>query len=184
MKNKNGFTLMELLFVMVILAVLVLIAYPTVLNKYNDAKKASFLTEAKTVINESNKKYSAEHMMGNKIDYIAYNANVTLDLTNNKLKYCVNLEGAGNVKYTKISDGEYFVEGSGDEIKKAKVDVVKHGIFDKFDCDYKVNESDLIDDTPLKFMSAETYEWVSKTVGIIFGVCVVGALLSKKRINR
>ena len=44
MKNKNGFTLVELLAVIAILAILVIIALPNVIKMFNNAKKSSFLT--------------------------------------------------------------------------------------------------------------------------------------------
>ena len=55
MKNK-GFTLVELLAVIAILAILVIIALPNVLKMFNQAKKDTFLTEAKTIYKEISKK--------------------------------------------------------------------------------------------------------------------------------
>ena len=49
MKDKKGFTLVELLAVIAILAILVIIALPSVISMYNNAKKQVFLTEAQTV---------------------------------------------------------------------------------------------------------------------------------------
>ena len=51
MKNK-GFTLVELLAVIAILALLVIIALPNVLKMFNQAKKDTFLTEAKNIYKE------------------------------------------------------------------------------------------------------------------------------------
>ena len=55
MKKKKGFTLVELLAVIAILAILVIIALPNVIKMYNNAKRSSFLTEAKEVFGESEK---------------------------------------------------------------------------------------------------------------------------------
>ena len=55
MKNNNGFTLVELLAVISILAILVIIALPNVINMYTKAQKEAFLTEAKKVYSESEK---------------------------------------------------------------------------------------------------------------------------------
>lgn len=49
MKNKKGFTLVELLAVIAILAILVIIALPNIIKTYNDAKEASFVNEAKNI---------------------------------------------------------------------------------------------------------------------------------------
>ena len=48
--NKKGFTLVELLAVIAILAILVLVAVPNVLNMFNQAKKDTFLIEAKNIL--------------------------------------------------------------------------------------------------------------------------------------
>ena len=42
MKNKKGFTLVELLAVIAILAILVILAIPNVIKLYNNAKKTDF----------------------------------------------------------------------------------------------------------------------------------------------
>ena len=55
MKNKKGFTLVELLAVIAILAILVIIALPNVINMYNKAQKETFLTETKKVYTEAEK---------------------------------------------------------------------------------------------------------------------------------
>ena len=47
--NKKGFTLVELLAVIAILALIVIIALPNVFSMFNEAKKDTFLTEAKTI---------------------------------------------------------------------------------------------------------------------------------------
>ncbi len=48
-KKKKGFTLVELLAVIAILALLVIIVLPNVLRMYRNARKDSFVTEAKTL---------------------------------------------------------------------------------------------------------------------------------------
>ena len=49
MKNKKGFTLVELLAVIAILAILVIIALPNVINMYTKTQKEAFLTETKKI---------------------------------------------------------------------------------------------------------------------------------------
>ena len=55
MKNKKGFTLVELLAVIAILAILVIIALPNVINMYTKAQKEAFLTETKKIYSEAEK---------------------------------------------------------------------------------------------------------------------------------
>ena len=108
--KKKGFTLVELLAVIAILAILVIIALPNVLKMFNDSKKNSFLTEAKTVYSEVSKKYISESMKGNKLTYVSSEDNTKLDMTGKKLQYCVLLNADGSVKSMKVLNGEWIVE--------------------------------------------------------------------------
>ena len=109
MKNK-GFTLVELLAVIAILAILVIIALPNVLKMFNDSKKNSFLTEAKTLYSEVSKKYISENMKGNKLTYISSEDDTKLEMTGRDLQYCVLLNTDGSVKSMKVSNGEWIAE--------------------------------------------------------------------------
>ena len=115
MKNNKGFTLVELLAVIAILAILVIIALPNVLKMFNDSKKNSFLTEAKTVYSEVSKKYISESMKGNKLTYVSSEDNTKLDMTGKSLKYCVLLNADGSVKSMKVSNGTWIAELSGNK---------------------------------------------------------------------
>ena len=134
MKNK-GFTLVELLAVIAILAILVIIALPNVLKMFNDSKKNSFLTEAKTVYSEVSKKYISESMKGNKLTYISSEDSTKLDMTGKKLQYCVLLNADGSVKSMKVSNGEWVAELSGNKkITDLKSTDLKNGNLDNEEC--------------------------------------------------
>ena len=53
MKNNKGFTLVELLAVIAIMAILLIIALPNVLKMFNESKEKIFLTESKSVFKEA-----------------------------------------------------------------------------------------------------------------------------------
>ncbi len=108
--KKRGFTLVELLAVIAILAILVIIALPNVLKMFNDSKKNSFLTEAKTVYNNASNKYITESMKGNKLDHISSNDNTKLEMTGEDLTYYISLNSDGSVKSMKVYNGTYYVE--------------------------------------------------------------------------
>ena len=134
MKNK-GFTLVELLAVIAILAILVIIALPNVLKMFNDSKKNSFLTEAKTIYSEVSKKYISESMKGNKLTYVSSEDNTKLDMTGKKLQYCVLLNADGSVKSMKISNGTWIAELSGNKkITDLKSSDLKDGNLDNEEC--------------------------------------------------
>ena len=135
MKNK-GFTLVELLAVIAILAILVIIALPNVLKMFNDSKKNSFLTEAKTLYSEVSKKYISESMKGNKLTYISSEDDTKLEMTGRNLQYCVLLNTDGSVKSMKVSNGEWIAElPSGKKVtdlKSSDLKAVPSGY--KFEC--------------------------------------------------
>ena len=56
MKKKNGFTLVELLAVIVILAIILVIAVPKISDTIKNSKKASFESSAKTIAAQAEKK--------------------------------------------------------------------------------------------------------------------------------
>ena len=58
MKTKKGFTLVELLAVIVILAILVLLAVPSVLKMMDNAKENAFKIEAENIINGAKLKFA------------------------------------------------------------------------------------------------------------------------------
>ena len=53
--NKNGFTLVELLAVIVILAIILVIAVPKVIGVINDSKKATLESTAKMIASSAEK---------------------------------------------------------------------------------------------------------------------------------
>ena len=125
MKNK-GFTLVELLAVIAILAILVIIALPNVLKMFNQAKKDTFLTEAKTVYKEISKKYISETMRGNKISIIS-NDNNKLELESNDLKYKIKLKNDGSIKKFEVSNGNYCISGKFNNLSDLTTDKITEG---------------------------------------------------------
>ena len=58
LKNKKGFTLVELLAVIVVLSIIILIAMPSVMNSMAKARRNSFFIEANEVIKSAQTAYS------------------------------------------------------------------------------------------------------------------------------
>ena len=158
MKNK-GFTLVELLAVIAILAILVIIALPNVLKMFNDSKKNSFLTEAKTIYSEVSKKYISESMKGNKLTYVSSEDDTKLDMTGKSLKYCVLLNADGSVKSMKVSNGEWIAElPSGKKItdlKSSDLKDVPSGY--KFECNGSTSPTPL----PAKSFDKDSWEVIA-----------------------
>ena len=62
--NKKGFTLVELLAVIVVLAVIMVIAIPTVIDSMNSAKKSSFAMYGQKMLNAAMSKVQGDALNG------------------------------------------------------------------------------------------------------------------------
>ena len=65
MKKKNGFTLVELLAVIIVLAIIMVIAIPTVTNVMNNARKNAIVLEAEKMLNEVQGAYMSDIVLAN-----------------------------------------------------------------------------------------------------------------------
>ena len=135
MKNKKGFTLVELLAVIAILAILVIIALPNVINMYNKAQKETFLTEAKNVYRESEKVYLSNAISGKKTKVINSEDSSKLDMTGSKLQYCVILNNSGKVTDMKVSNGKWVASlKDGKTVEDLTIDDLEDGNLDGYNC--------------------------------------------------
>ena len=64
MKKKKGFTLVELLAVIVILAVILVIAVPKIMDTITNAKEGTFVSSAKLIASQAEKKYVENQVLG------------------------------------------------------------------------------------------------------------------------
>ena len=63
MKNEKGFTLVELLAVIVVLGIILLIAVPKIVTTINDSKLSSFTASAKLIAAEAEREYSSRTLL-------------------------------------------------------------------------------------------------------------------------
>ena len=128
MKKKKGFTLVELLAVIVILAVILIIAMPKISDVIKNSKESSLETTAKIIASQAEKKYTENQVLDNsstikcsdvaKISDADYeNCNITFD-------------SKGNAKVTIVGKGKFeglqVVDGTKDSAKASvKRDVVE-----------------------------------------------------------
>ena len=63
MKRRNGFTLVELLAVIVILAIILVIAVPQIMSTIDDATQASFESSAMMVASQVETQYTVAHTL-------------------------------------------------------------------------------------------------------------------------
>ena len=129
MKNK-GFTLVELLAVIAILAILVIIALPNVLKMFNDAKKNSFLTEAKTVYSEAGKKYISDSITSPGNNEHIYCKSKTdslnpLSLSGRGINYYVKTNSKGIVNTIVVWDDARYIALKSSEISATNLNDAK-----------------------------------------------------------
>ncbi len=139
--KKNGFTLVELLAVIAILAILVIIALPNVIGMYNRAQKQMFLTEAKKVYSEAEKKYLTNAISGKNTKIINSEDSSKLDMTGKKLQYCVVLNSGGKVTDMKVSNGKWVASLNGKALEDLTIDDLEDGNLDDYECVSATDES-------------------------------------------
>lgn len=107
MRNKNGFTLVELLAVIVVLAIIMVIAIPSVMEVMNSARKSSFVLYAEKVIKDTQISYVYDSGGGGTISGAGY---FVYDITSD-LGYASTGEYKGYiiVNATDVDNPEYIL---------------------------------------------------------------------------
>ena len=104
-KNKKGFTLIQLLAVIVILAVILVIAIPRILDVIETSKKDSFKTSAQLIADSAEKKYVENKL--NNIDEEITCENVS-KLSKEDYESCkITFDNEGNAKVTIEGKGKF-----------------------------------------------------------------------------
>ena len=118
MKNKKGFTLVELLAVVAILSLLVIIALPNIVSMFNEAKENSFLTECKQIYKTAQQEWMKDSMFETN-DQVYTRCKTctgkTLSLSGRKeIDFYVKVNKAGNIVKFYVTDGTYQYVHDGD----------------------------------------------------------------------
>ncbi len=119
MKNRKGFTLVELLAVIAILAILVLIALPNILNLYRNARENTFVEETQNIIRTAQQQYIQDSINNKSVTCYDSKTN-SLDLdSKSSLKYKVELSQNGKIISIQIMDNNYqIIKTNASDIKR------------------------------------------------------------------
>ena len=105
MKKKNGFTLVELLAVIVILAIILVIAVPKITDTIKNSKIASFESSAKTIAAQAEKKKMENEILDNTNPI---NCNNLVKLSNSDYISCsIYFDGNNNALVTLYGSGKF-----------------------------------------------------------------------------
>ena len=116
-KNNAGFTLVELLAVIVVLAIIMIVAIPQVMDSMETAKINSFRVEARKLVSAAQAKMATDELSNTAYKTKAFNGNtfrcyLAKDIadTGNKYHGVLFYGPVGSVSakwYVRLSDGEY-----------------------------------------------------------------------------
>lgn len=142
MKNKKGFTLVEVLAVIAILMILVTLSVPRIRTIYDKAKENAFLTEFKNLERQITNKEVIAKMNKKKIVAISSEDETSLELSNKDFKYCIDLNKNGTFSRMQASDGKHYIEANrGDDIHSFTNKNIIKGGYDKLRCVFDENKS-------------------------------------------
>lgn len=125
--NKKGFTLVELLAVIVVLAFVMVLAAPSVLSSMNSARQSSFMLYAEKMLNSAQSKYQADQLIKLMPDTYCYNISELSDTKTSQYSGFVMVQNGSkqNATYTiQMFDKTYTIGMVDDDTTGDKADGV------------------------------------------------------------
>ena len=167
MKNNKGFTLVELLAVIAIMAILLVIALPNVLKMFNESKEKIFLTESKSVFKEALNQTIRDRHFSDVVYCKSMNDEVNpLNMSGRNIYYYIKVNVNDNTGTIIVLDNERYVKYKGDKLDPIVLD----------------NAEKITDD-----IKNATCENIAEVVGLVDKIKpeykVTGSVTSKDRLN-
>ena len=109
--NKKGFTLVELLAVIVVLAIIIIIAMPNIIRAMNNARMGTFITYGRRIINTATGQFEGDRMMGTEKKCYTL-ADMGMTSGNYKGRVVINDNDPQNITYTvHLTDNNFWFLG-------------------------------------------------------------------------
>ena len=128
MKKKKGFTLVELLAVIVILAIILVIAVPKISDTIKNSKKASFESSAKTIASQAEKKKMEKEILE---DSGSINCSDVVKLNDTDYESCSISFDGNTAKVSLIGKGKFeglqIINGTKDSATAGEVKMPEYG---------------------------------------------------------
>ena len=128
MKNKNGFTLVELLAVIVILAIILVIAVPKITDTIKNSKIASFESSAKTIAAQAEKKKMENEILE---DAGSINCSDVVKLNDTDYGNCSITFDGNTAKVTLVGKGKFeglsVINGTKENATAGEVKMPEYG---------------------------------------------------------
>ncbi len=128
MKNKNGFTLVELLAVIVILAIILVIAVPKITDTIKNSKIASFESSAKTIAAQAEKKKMENEILE---DTGSINCSDVVKLNDTDYGNCSITFDGNTAKVTLVGKGKFeglsVINGTKENATAGEVTMPEYG---------------------------------------------------------
>ena len=169
MNKKNGFTLVELLAVIVILAVILVIAVPKITDTIKNSKIASFESSAKTIAAQAEKKKMENEILDNTNPI---NCNNLVKLSNNDYISCsIYFDNNNNALVTLYGSGKFeglqVINGTKESAKAKEIKAPVYGNavnyvsgLYAYDASSNVLEKDTTNDANIRYVGANPNNYV------------------------